>query len=92
MIGFGEAFSRGHVFHAIVGDEERLFRSLHGEQAHAAVLAKLKRADITLQYRFVLETVERRLRPSWLGRLLPRLRTAPPRGSARTLGQLAGTR
>ena len=63
-LGIGRLFLRGPVFHGLVRDEVFLFRELHGDQAHAFVVAKLARTDLTSRYRGVLKAVERQLRPS----------------------------
>ena len=65
-LGIGRLFLRGPVFHGLVKEEIALFRDLHGDQAHAFVLEKLARTDLTSRYRGVLKEVERQLRPSRL--------------------------
>ena len=69
VLGIGRLFLRGPVFHGLVREEISLFRNLHGERAHAAVLEKLARTDLTARYRGVLKEVERRLRSPRLGAL-----------------------
>ena len=65
-LGIGRLFLRGSVFHSLVREEVSMLRDLHGAQAHAAVLEKLARPELTSRYRGVLKEVERRLRPSRL--------------------------
>ena len=65
-LGIGRLFLRGSVFHGLVREEVAQLRDLHGADAHAAVLEKLARPELTTRYRGVLKEVERRLRPSRL--------------------------
>ena len=66
-LGIGRLFLRGSVFHGMVREELQEFRRIHGDRAHAFVVEKLARTDLTTRYRGVLTEVERRLRPARLG-------------------------
>ena len=77
-LGIGRLFLRGRVFHGMVREELQGLRHLHGDRAHAVVVEKLGRSDLTARYRGVLQEVERRLRPSRLGVVMRAAR--PPAG------------
>ena len=69
--------ANGPMFRVMVRDEVLTIVSEHGDRAHAYVVEKLRRTDLTSRYRIMLRSVERRVRAQ-----------ARRRGGA---GELAGT-
>jgi hypothetical protein len=53
---------RGPMFRIMVRDEVLTIIGEHGDRAHAYVLEKLRRTDLTSRYRVMLRAVERQLR------------------------------
>ena len=54
--------ARGPMFRVMVRDEILAIISEHGDRAHAYVVEKLQRTDLTSRYRVMLREVERQLR------------------------------
>ena len=54
--------AQGPMFRVMVRDEALSIISEHGDRAHAFVVEKLRRTDLTSRYRVMLRVVERRLR------------------------------
>jgi hypothetical protein len=53
---------RGPMFRVMVQDEVLTIIGEHGDRAHAYVVEKLRRTDLTSRYRVMLRAVERQLR------------------------------
>jgi hypothetical protein len=53
---------RGPMFRLMVRDEVQAAIGEHGDHAHAHVIEKLRRTDLTTRYRVMLQAVERELR------------------------------
>jgi hypothetical protein len=53
---------RGPMFRVMVRDEVLSMIGEHGDRAHAYVVEKLRRTDLTSRYRVMLRAVERQLR------------------------------
>jgi len=53
---------RGPMFRVMVRDEVLAIVGEHGDRAHAYVVEKLRRTDLTSRYRVMLRSVERQLR------------------------------
>ena len=53
---------RGPMFQVMVRDEVLAIIGEHGDRAHAYVVEKLRRTDLTSRYRVMLRSVERQLR------------------------------
>ncbi len=53
---------RGPMFRVMVRDEVLTIIGEHGDRAHAHVVEKLRRTDLTSRYRVMLRAVERQLR------------------------------
>ena len=59
---FVARIASGPMFRVMVRDEVMTMISEHGDRAHAYVVEKLRRPDLTSRYRVMLRAVERQLR------------------------------
>ena len=59
---FYALLTRGPMFRVMVRDEALAIIADHGDRAHAYVVEKLNRTDLTSRYRVMLRAVERQLR------------------------------
>ena len=59
---FRALLARGPMFRVMVRDEVLALIGEHGDRAHAYVVEKLRRTDLTSRYRVMLRAVERQLR------------------------------